>query len=102
MSAIDPLQLRQTIIQELGLGSLPTDKREEILEKIAEILLKQIFLTTMDRLGDAGVCVYEKLLDSNPSVEVVEGFLKARIPDYDAMVKSEADLYIQNLKRQMR
>lgn len=80
-------QIQAQIVEELGLANLPQDKQEELLIKMTEVLLKRIFVETMDKLGDQGRDEYEKVIESGASPEQVEEFLKAQITDYDQVVQ---------------
>ena len=42
--------MQKMIIEELGLSGLPQEKQEELLVKIGEIVMKRIYLNTMERL----------------------------------------------------
>jgi hypothetical protein len=45
-------QIQKALIDELGLSELPQDKQEELLIKMTEVLLKRIFVETMEKLSD--------------------------------------------------
>ncbi|MDQ1284177.1 MAG: hypothetical protein QG620_525 [Patescibacteria group bacterium] len=80
-------QLQNTLIEELGLASLPPEKQEELLVKMTEVVLKRIFVETMEKLPEADQEEYSKLIDANAAPEEVEKFLTEKIPNYDEMVK---------------
>ena len=91
--------LQQTIIEELGLQELPQEKKEELLVKIGEVVMKRIYLDTMERLEKED---QEKLIDimeKNP--EGVEAFLKEKISDYEEFVKKTVDDFKDELKEDM-
>ena len=44
--------MQQTIIEELGLAELPQEKQEELLVKIGEVVMKRIYLETMENLKE--------------------------------------------------
>ncbi|MDD5083771.1 MAG: hypothetical protein PHT88_02420 [Candidatus Moranbacteria bacterium] len=80
-------QLRQELIDEFDLGVLPMQKQDEILGNMTEVLMKRIFVDTMENLGETGMDEYEKLLEQKPEQTEIEAFIKSRIADYDAMVE---------------
>lgn len=76
------------LVKDLGIDTLSQDKQDEIIVKMTEVLLKRIFLETMERLGDEGREAYASLMDQGEvAPEQMEAFFKERIPDYDAVVQ---------------
>ena len=81
-------KLMQELTEAFGLEELPVEKREELLSKMGESLLKRIFLETMEKIGDDGVAEYEALLDKKASQEEIEAFFESKIPSYDVFVQN--------------
>ena len=77
------------LVQELGINTLDADKQNEFLIKMTEVLLKRIFLETMEKLGEEGRREYEEISegDGKANPEQVEEFFKEHISNYDEMVK---------------
>ncbi|MDD5464000.1 MAG: hypothetical protein PHP62_02545 [Candidatus Moranbacteria bacterium] len=75
------------LIKDLGIDTLSQDKQNELIIKMTEVLLKRIFLETMDKLGEEGREEYEKMSQGEVSPVQVEEFFKERINDYDEMVQ---------------
>lgn len=91
--------LQQTIIEELGLGELPREKQEELLAKVGEVVMKRIYLETMESLEKPDQEKLVGLMDKDP--EGVENFIKEKIPDYDEFVKKIVDDFRKELKEDM-
>jgi hypothetical protein len=91
--------LQQTIIEELGLAELPQEKQDELLVKIGEVVMKRIYLDTMERLEKEDQEKLVELMDKNP--EGVENFLKEKIPDYEEFVKKSVEDFKKELKEDM-
>jgi len=83
----DQAQLQKELLEELGLTSLPPDKQEEILIKMTEVLLKRIFVETMEKLSEADREAYEKMVDEKIDPEKIGEFLKEKVVNYDEMVQ---------------
>jgi hypothetical protein len=83
----DQAQIQKELLEELGLSSLPPDKQEELLIKMTEVLLKRIFIETMERLNEADREMYEKMVDEKSEPEKIGEFLKERVLNYDEMVQ---------------
>lgn len=73
------------------MGSLPEKDQEELLVKMTEVVLKRIFVETMEKLTEADQETYAKMIDEKAAPEELEKFLMEKIPDYDAMVKKVVD-----------
>jgi hypothetical protein len=91
--------LQQTIIEELGLQELPQEKQEELLVKIGEVVMKRIYLETMENLERAEQEKLVDIMEKNP--DGVEDYLKEKFPDYDGFVKKIVDNFKSELKQDM-
>jgi len=80
-------EIQKTLLDELGLSNLPKDKQNELLIKMTEVLLKRIFLETMEKLDETGREEYAKLADSGVEPEQLEEFLKSKISGYDELIQ---------------
>jgi hypothetical protein len=85
--SIDQEALRQELVTALHLESLSEEKQETLLSKMGEVLLKRIFLETMEKIGDQGVVEYEALLDKEAGQQEIEAFFESRIPGYNIFVE---------------
>jgi len=79
------------LIKDLGIDTLSRDKQNELIIKMTEVLLKRIFLETMEKLGEQGREEYEKIIQGEVNSEKVEAFLKEKIKNYDDMVQVIVD-----------
>ncbi len=92
--------MQKTLMEELGLSDLPQDKQEQLLIKMTEVLLKRIFLETMEKLDDQGKEEYQKMVESGTATpEQMEEFLKSRVNDYEGLVKKVVDEFKEEMKR---
>ena len=76
------------LVEAFHLEQVPEEKREALLAKVGEVLLKRIFLETMEKIGDAGVVEYEGLLLREAKEEEVEAFFESKIPGYTVFVQN--------------
>lgn len=96
---MDQDQIQKTLMEELGLSDLPRDKQEELIIKMTEVLLKRIFLETMEKLDDSGKEEYEKIMESGKATpEQMEEFLKSKIKNYDELVQKIVDEFKEEMK----
>ena len=82
--------LQQSIIEELGLGTLSQGQQEELLAKMGDVLFKKILLETLEILGEEDQKKFGEMVDEKKSAEEVEDFLKSKIENYDEFVKKVA------------
>ncbi|QQS60926.1 MAG: hypothetical protein IPN70_03480 [Candidatus Moraniibacteriota bacterium] len=92
-------ETKKDILRDLGVENIPQEKQEEILSGIGELLLKEIFLATIDRLSKEQQDEYEELLSKEVSPEEVENFLKNAIPDYEMVVATVTKDLMEDLKK---
>jgi hypothetical protein len=86
-------------MDELGLSDLPKDKQEELIIKMTEVLLKRIFLETMEKLNDQGKEEYKNLVEGeNATPDQMEEFLKSKIGNYDEMVQKVVEEFREEMK----
>lgn len=83
-------QALSQLVEDLGIDTLPEDKRNELLIKMTEVLLKRIFLETMEKLGEKGREEYMSMTEEGKEVapEQIEAFFKERIGNYEEMVQN--------------
>ena len=91
--------LQQTIIEELGLQDLPQEKQEQLLVKIGEVVIKRIYLETMENLEKPDQEKLVDMMEKNP--DGIEAFLKEKIPNYDEFVKKIVDDFKGEMKEDM-
>ncbi len=86
-------------MEELGLTGLPQEKQEELMVKMTEVVLKRIFVETMEKLSDADRDAYEKMENAEP--EEISKFLKEKIANYDEMVQKIIADFKEDMKKEI-
>lgn len=80
-------QIFENLMKDLGLEDLPEDKQAELVVKMTEVILKRMFVETMDRLDPADQDAYSEMLDKGAIPEEIEQFLRSKIEDYDQLLE---------------
>lgn len=80
-------QIQKTIMDELGLNDLPEDKKQELMIKMTEVILKRMFLETMEKLKEEDREKYGQMIESQANPEDVEAFLREKIEGYDSLLE---------------
>ena len=96
---MDEAQIKEKLINDLGLNGLSEDKQDQLMVKMTEALLKRIFLETMERLDEQGREEYEKMADGDANPVQVSEFLKSRIEDYEIVVQKIVDDFVEEMKK---
>ncbi len=96
--AVDYQQELINLAEELGFGAVSDEKKMELIAQMGEVLIKRIMLETFDRLGDAGVDEYEKLMEGGADEVKLRAFLDEKIPGYDMVVEK----IVANFKEEMK
>lgn len=91
-------EIQKTLIDDLGLSDLPADKKDQLLMKMTEVVLKRIFLETMEKLTDKDQDEYTKLIDENAEPDRLEGFLRERIAGYEGLVSKIVTDFVAEMK----
>lgn len=99
--ALDQSALMDEIVAEFHLERIPEDKREELIAKMGEALMKRIFLATMDKLGESGVAEYEALLEREATPEEVDAFLETKIPAYNVFARNVAVEFKEEMTKEL-
>jgi hypothetical protein len=95
---MDDQKIQANFMDELGLSGLSREKQEELLVKMTEVLLKRIFIETMEKLSESDQEQYAKIVEDKSSADRVESFLKEKIPNYEEMVKK----VVEDFKAEMK
>ena len=99
LPGMDNQQIQKTLMEELGLQDIPQDKQEELIIKMTEVLLKRIFLETMEKLDDSGKEEYQKIAEGESvTPEKMEEFLKLKISNYDGLVQKVVEEFKEEMK----
>ena len=91
-------EMRNALIDELGLSELSKDKQDELLIKMTEVVLRRIFSESIARLSEADQEEYMKMIDAGAEPDKVEIFLREKIMNYDEMVKKIIDEFKTEMK----
>lgn len=68
------------------------------MAKMAEVVIKRIYIETMKSLGEADREKLAKMLDAESEPEKIEEFLKMKIGNYEEVVKK----IIEDFKNEMK
>jgi hypothetical protein len=87
---------QQSIINILGIQSLPDERKVEILEQASDLIQKRILVRVMESLDDSKRKEFETLLES-PEQTKLDEFLATNVPDFTVWMMEE----VNRLKQEM-
>jgi len=97
-SPVNNQTIQADFLDELGLSGASQEKKEELLVKMTEVLLKRIFIEVMEKLPEPDQNEYAKIIEDKAEPDKVEAFLKEKLPNYEEMVKK----VIEDFKEEMK
>ncbi len=84
------LKLDENLLQELGLGSLPAEEKNKMLNHIYETLEMRVGMRLADQMSDAQLKEFETFIDSNDDAGALK-WLETNFPDYKLVVNDELE-----------
>lgn len=93
-------QIQADLMKDLGLDNLPDDKKEILALKMTEVVLKRIFVETMEKLSDQDKQIYSEMVEANATAEDVENFVSGKISNYNNMVLKIVEKFKEEMMNQ--
>ncbi len=84
---LDKTMLEQNIIAALGLESLPDERKAALIDKMAQLVEKNLILRIMQGLSEADAKEFEKISQGTDEDKVK--FLQAKFPNFAEMMQEE-------------
>src|SRR3990167_615927 len=94
-----PFQLDDNLLQELGLGQLPTAEKNKMLAHIYETLELRVGMKLAEQMSDAQLDEFEAFIDRNDEPGALK-WLETNFPDYKKVVAEELDKLKSEIKTQ--
>jgi hypothetical protein len=91
------LKLDNTLLQELGLGSLPDSEKQLLLRQIYERLEMNVGMRLADQMSNEQLDAFEKFVDANDDKGAFQ-WLETNFPNYKDVVNEE----FEKLKNEIR
>lgn len=87
--------IQDNIISKLGLDNLPTDRKADLLMRMADIIQKRLALRVMKLLPESALDEYIKIVDNDE----IGGhkYLSMKIPNYAEIVEEEIVKFKQEI-----
>ncbi len=90
-------KLDNNLLEELGLGALPTDEKNKMLAHIYETLEMRVGMTLADKMSDEQLDDFEAYINKDDQDGALK-WLEANFPDYKKVVAAELDKLKNEIK----
>lgn len=91
-------ELRDILIKELGIESLPEEAQDEIVSKLGEIILKSLTVAIFEKLSTEARAEFDRITEKGDHVMIQE-FLEASVPDLHLLMEEEVKKTLQNFNQ---
>lgn len=88
-------ELRDILIAELGIGSLPEEAQEEIIGKLGNVILKSLTLAIFDKLPNAARLEFDRISEKGDD-QMIQEFLDENIPNLHELMEEEVRKSLQD------
>jgi len=90
-------EIKQNIIKELGIESLPSEKAEEIMTKLEQSIERALTLEVLDLLTVDDQQEFMKIAEAENN-ENIMAFLRLKLPNLDSLTKAVAESVVKEFK----
>ncbi|PIR58075.1 MAG: hypothetical protein COU71_00560 [Parcubacteria group bacterium CG10_big_fil_rev_8_21_14_0_10_38_31] len=81
-------EIKNTLIEELGLSSLSDENKDIVISKFGENLLKRVTAIALSKLPEEARAEFESLSQEGDN-DKMHNFLKAKIPEVEELIQTE-------------
>ncbi len=92
------LRIDETLLEDVGLSSLPKEERVRMLHQVRETLEIRVGMRLAENMSDEQLKEFETLVDSNNKQGAV-GWLETNFPNYKKVVSEELLALTDEIKR---
>lgn len=92
-------RLDDNLLQELGLGALPTEDKNKMLAHIYETLELRVGMKLAEQMSDAQLDEFEGFIDRNDEAGALK-WLETNFPNYKQVVADELEKLKSEIKAQ--
>ncbi len=91
-------KLDNTLLEELGLGSLPTEEKNKMLAHIYETLEMRVGMKLAEQMTNEQLDEFESFIDKNDEAGALK-WLETNFPDYKKVVADELEKLKAEIKQ---
>ena|SRR3989344_1405242 len=91
-------KLDDNLLQELGLGSLPTEEKNKMLNHIYETLEMRVGMKLAEQMSNEQLDEFEAFIDRNDEAGAIK-WLETNFPNYKQVVADELEALKSEIKK---
>lgn len=92
------IKIDDSLLEEIGLLSLPKAERDQLLRQIYETLEMRVGMKLAERMTEQQLDEFERFIDTNDEAGALK-WLETNFPDYKQVVASELDTLKEEIKK---
>lgn len=92
------IRIDDTLLEEIGLITLPKAERDQLLRQIYETLEMRVGMRLAERMTDQQLDEFERFIDTNDEAGALK-WLESNFPDYKQVVADELDKLKAEIKK---
>jgi hypothetical protein len=82
------------LIKALGIEELPTEEQEAVLERSAALVYQAVVTRALEEMDEPTLDAFEKLVEKNPTPEMLLEFFQEKLPDFEIIIAEEAKNFL--------
>jgi len=87
-------ELRNILIKELGISTLPEEAQDEIVGKLGEVILKSLTVAIFEKLSNEAQAEFDSV-SAKGDPALIQEFLEKNIPDLSILMEEEVKKTLQ-------
>lgn len=88
------------MIETLGLNSLSLDDKEDMIEKMSDIVSSRIILRVLERVNEAEAKEINGYVEAG-DMDKLNVFLGSKVPDFSGIIQSEIDTLQEDMLKRV-
>lgn len=89
-------EIRDALIKELGIGDLPEEAQNEIVDKLGEVILKSLTIAIFEKLSNEKREEFDRIGEKGDPA-LIQEFLDKNIPDMQTLMEEEIKRTLRDL-----
>lgn len=91
-------ELREILIQELGIAELPEEAQDEIVSKLGEVILKSLTVAIFEKLSTDARKEFDIVSTKGDHI-LIQEFLETNVPNLHLLMEEEVKKTLQNFNK---
>jgi hypothetical protein len=89
------------MIEALGLNSLSSEEKDNLVSQMSEIISNKIILKVMEKISENDASELSGYLESG-NMEKVNNFLNEKVPNFSDIMQTELNIFQEEMLKKVR